>query len=91
MPNSARKDIKAHKREVRTLPNRPHLLIAISFPFKSRVSCRPLQKLRLTMQRPLQEEDQQLHLRMVELQKLLLPQILQYAILNRHSQHQLHR
>ena len=91
MSKSVRKNLKAHKWAVQGSLNRPCLLREIPFPFKFGVSCGPLQKLRLTMQRPFKKEDKHLHLRLVELQKLLLPQIFQYAILNWNSQHQLHR
>lgn len=91
MPNSVGKNLKTHRWAIQGGLNRSCLLREISFPFKFGVSCRPLQKLRLKMQRPLKKEDKLLHLRLVELQKLLLPQIVEYAILNRNSQHQLHR
>jgi len=91
MSNSVGKNLKTYQWAIQGCLNRSCLLREISFPFKFGVSCRPLQKLRLKMQRPLKEEDKHLHLRLVELQKLLLPQIIQYAILNWDSKHQLHR
>lgn len=91
MPYSGKKNLKAHQRAVQDSLNRSSLLREVPFSFKFGLSCGPLQKLRLKVQRPFQENNQRLYLRLGELQKLLLPQIVQYAIFNWNSQHQLHR